>query len=104
MKQSPIRMRASLDGDTTLIKMLISHPMDSGVTKDSNGQIRKANFISEVDLYLNTALVARLHTGPGISADPLFGWRLKGARVGDRIGVTWRDNQGLEQSFETTVQ
>jgi thiosulfate oxidation carrier complex protein SoxZ len=97
-------MRASLDGDTALVKMLISHPMESGVSKDSDGQIRTANFISEVDLFLNTALVTRVHTGPGISADPLFGWRLKGARVGDRIGVTWRDNQGLEQSFETTVQ
>jgi sulfur-oxidizing protein SoxZ len=100
----PIRMRASLDGDTALVKALLTHPMETGLGKDAEGQPRPAHFITEVDLLLNGVPVARVWTGTGISADPLFGWRVTGVRPGDKIGVAWRDNQGQQHSFETTAQ
>ena len=107
MSKFPIRMRASLEKDpdnTALIKVLLSHPMDTGLGKDDKGQPRPAHFITEVDLLLNGQPVARVETGSGISADPLFGWRLKGVKAGDKIGIAWLDNQGQQQSFETTAQ
>ncbi|MCU0807672.1 MAG: thiosulfate oxidation carrier complex protein SoxZ [Candidatus Contendobacter sp.] len=104
MSDFPIRMRASLDGDTALVKALLTHPMETGFSKDTEGQLRPAHFITEVDLLLNGVLVARVQTGAGISADPLFGWRVTGVRPGDKISVVWRDNQGQQQAFETTAQ
>jgi len=107
MSNLPIRMRASLENDpddTALIKVLLTHPMDTGLSKDDKGLPRPAHFITEVELFLNGEPVARVLTGSGISADPLFGWRLKGVKAGDKVGIAWRDNQGLHQAFETTAQ
>lgn len=104
MNDFPIRMRASLDGDTALVKALLTHPMETGLGKDVDGQLRPAHYLTEVDLLLDGVLVARVQTGTGISADPLFGWRVNGVRAGDKIGVAWRDNQGRQQIFETTAQ
>ena len=30
--------------------------------------------------------------------------RTKGVKAGDKIGIAWLDNQGQQQSFETTAQ
>ena len=107
MSQFPIRMRASLENGadgTTLVKVLLTHPMDTGLGRDEQGQTRAAHFITEIELSLNGAPVTRVQTGSGIAANPLFGWRLHGVKAGDRIGIAWRDNQGLHQSFATTAQ
>ena len=45
MNKFPIRMRASLQNDpdhTALIKVLLNHPMDTGLGKDGSGQPRPA--------------------------------------------------------------
>ncbi len=107
MSRFPIRMRASLEKDpdnTALVKVLLTHPMDTGLGKDNSGQPRQAHFITEIELLLNSQPVARVQTGSGVAADPLFGWRLKGVKAGDKVGIAWRDNQGQQQSFETTAQ
>jgi sulfur-oxidizing protein SoxZ len=39
----------------------------------------------------------------GISRNPFVGFRVKGAKVGDRIAVTWTDNRGQKGSGETAV-
>lgn len=103
MDQFPIRMRASVQGDTTLVKALLKHPMENGFSKE-NGIPKAAHFITEIDVLVNGRVVTRVYTGSGIAADPLFGWRLKGVNPGDKIGLVWRDNQGLQQSFGTTAQ
>ncbi len=103
MNPYPIRMRVSVQGDSALIKALLTHPMDNGLSRDS-GAPGPAHFITELVLTHNGAECARIDTGSGIASDPLFGWRLKGVKVGDKIGVAWRDNQGLQHAFETTAQ
>ena len=107
MNKFPIRMRASLQNDpdhTALIKVLLNHPMLTGLSKDEQGRPRPAHFITEIELSLTGQPVARVQTGPGIAADPLFGWRLKGVKAGDKVGIAWLDNLGQQQSFETTAQ
>ena len=104
MSDFPIRMRASLEGNTALVKALLTHPMETGLGKTAEGQSRPAHYITEIDLLHNGVVVARVRTGTGISADPLFGWRVSGVRPGDRIGMVWRDNQGQQQEFVTTAQ
>jgi sulfur-oxidizing protein SoxZ len=38
-----------------------------------------------------------------ISRNPFLGVRIKGAKAGDKIGVTWIDNKGEKRSDEVTV-
>lgn len=100
----PIRVSARVTGDSALIKALLTHPMENGLGKTPAGEAIPANFITEVSVFVNDALVASLQTGPGIAADPLFGWKVGGVRVGDTVRVSWRDNQGAEQSQTSTAR
>ena len=44
-----IKIRAKLKGDTTQVKCLMTHPMETGLRKDSKtGKMIPAHFISEV--------------------------------------------------------
>lgn len=103
MSEYPIRMRASVQGDSTLLKVLLKHPMENGFGKE-RGLPKPAHYITEIEVLVNDAPVARVFTGSGIATDPLFGWRLNGVKRGDKVGIVWKDNQGLQQSFATTAQ
>ena len=38
-----------------------------------------------------------------VARDPFLGLRVKGAKAGDKITVTWTDNKGDKRSDEATV-
>jgi sulfur-oxidizing protein SoxZ len=38
-----------------------------------------------------------------ISRNPFLGLRIKGAKLGDKISVTWVDNKGEQRTDEATV-
>lgn len=99
----PIRMRASVHGDTAVVKALLTHPMENGFTRAGDAP-QAAHFITELRLRHNDRVVAELATGSGIAANPLFGWRIRGVRAGDTISLSWLDNQGRQQTFATTAQ
>ena len=48
-------------------------------------------------------VVVTVSTGAGISEDPLIGFRLKGAKQGDKLKVFWSDNMGESATLEGTV-
>ena len=99
----PIRMRVTQQGSSLLVKALIQHPMHSGIARDAEGNVPAAHYITEVVLRINGAIRARADLGPGVSANPLFGWRLKPVAPGSEIKVSWRDNRGFEGSSAATV-
>lgn len=100
----PIRLRASIDGKNCLIKALLTHPMENGHGKTPDNQLIAPHYITLIELFLNDELVSSIQTGSGIAADPLFGWRIKNAKQGDKVRVKWTDNQNKYQTAETTVQ
>ena len=94
----PMRLRASLEGDVLAVKVLISHPMDSGLSRDETGALHEdpgAVFhLTRIELVVNGETVFAGECGPGLAADPLLGWRLRGGRAGDRVEVRWSNNRG----------
>ncbi|MDP1653738.1 MAG: thiosulfate oxidation carrier complex protein SoxZ [Rhodocyclaceae bacterium] len=38
-----------------------------------------------------------------VSRNPVFGFKVKGAKAGDKVAVTWKDNKGDSRTDETTV-
>ena len=103
MSQLPIRLRVTVEDRATLIRAFFRHPMESGFNKGPDGEPLPAHFITEVELRVDGELVATVFTGPGISADPRFSWRVAGVRAGDTIRVSWSDNRGSRQSAEATA-
>ena len=100
---NPIRLRAQLDGDKATVRVLITHAMESGQRKDDAGQLIAAWYIQQVTASHNGKQVLRLDWGPSVSKNPSLQFVVKGARAGDTITVSWRDNRGDTRSDETTV-
>ena len=41
--------------------------------------------------------------GPSVSKNPFLQFAVKGAKAGDKIAVTWKDNKGDSRTDEATV-
>jgi sulfur-oxidizing protein SoxZ len=102
---SSIKMRATLgDNGVATVKVLISHPMDTGLVKDKKtGNLIPAHFIQEVVCEHNGNNVMTAEWGPAILKNPYLSFRFKGAKAGDTVKVNWVDNQGNSDSDEATI-
>ena len=98
-----MRIRATLQGDVADVRILMRHPMETGARKDSSGNIVAQHFIQDVAVTHNGKTVLDAQWSQAISRDPFLGLRIKGARVGDKIGVTWVDNKGDKRTDEAAV-
>ncbi|MFM9835117.1 MAG: thiosulfate oxidation carrier complex protein SoxZ, partial [Methylophilaceae bacterium] len=87
-----MKLRAKLNGDITEVKAIIIHPMHTGQGKDEFGQLIPAHFIQIATVTLNEKPVLEMELGTGISKNPYLTFHVKGAKVGDKISVTWLDN------------
>jgi sulfur-oxidizing protein SoxZ len=98
-----IKMRAQLKGEITEIKVLIGHPMETGRRKNDLDEIVPAHFIQLVTVTLNDKPVLEAQWGTGISKNPYLTFHVRGAKVGDKVAVTWHDNIGESNSSEIAV-
>jgi sulfur-oxidizing protein SoxZ len=99
----PMRIRAQAQGDKTVVRVLMSHEMETGQRKDTAGKTIPAWFIQEVSASHNGTPVFSALWGPAVSKNPFVQFTLKGAKVGDKIVVNWLDNRGDKRSDEATV-
>ena len=99
----PMRIRAQAAGDKTTVRVLMSHEMETGLRKDPSGKTIPAWFIQEVTAQLNGKPVLTAEWGPSVSKNPFLQFIVKGAKAGDKIAVTWRDNRGETRTDEATV-
>ncbi len=98
-----MKMRAQLKGGLVEVKVLMSHPMETGRKKDDFGQLIPAHFVQLVTATLNGKTVLEAQWGTGIAKNPYLTFRLKGAKVGDIVSVTWLDNVGETATQDIAV-
>lgn len=98
-----MKIRAQLKSGITEVKVLVSHPMETGRRKNDLGETEPAHFIQLVTATLNGTPVLQAQWGTGISKNPYLTFRLRTAKDGDKIAVSWVDNQGSSDSIETAV-
>lgn len=99
----PMRIRAQASGDKATVRVLMSHEMESGQRKDAAGNTVPAWYIQEVTATHNGKQVLAAEWGPAVSKNPFLQFIVKGAKAGDKIGVTWKDNKGATRTDEATV-
>jgi sulfur-oxidizing protein SoxZ len=104
MMASSIRVRAILNGDTTDVQTLIQHPMDTGLVKDSKGELIPAHYIQQLSFEHNGKTVFMADWGTAVSKDPYVKFAFKGAAKGDEIKVSWIDNKGATDSLTAKIQ
>jgi sulfur-oxidizing protein SoxZ len=100
----PMKIRATLQGDVVEVKVLVNHPMETGQRKEpASGELIPMHFIQFITATLNGTPVLEAQWSQAISKNPFLGFRVRGARVGDKVAVSWSDNKGESNSIETTI-
>jgi sulfur-oxidizing protein SoxZ len=98
-----MKIRAQIKDGVTEVKMVIIHPMETGRRKNDFGELEPAHFIQLVTATINGKAVMEAQWGTGISKNPYLTFRLRNAKLGDKIGVRWEDNKGQSDAIETQV-
>ena len=99
----PMRIRAQSAGDKATVRVLMNHEMETGQRKDAAGKTIPAWFIQEVSAQLNGKTVMTAQWGPSVSKNPFLQFSVKGAKAGDKLGISWVDNKGDKRSDEAAV-
>jgi len=99
----PMKIRATLKGDTADVRVLMGHPMETGQRKGPDGKIVPMHFIQNVEVKLNGKTVIEGQISQGVSRNPVFSFRVKGAKAGDKVEISWLDNKGDKNRTETAI-
>jgi sulfur-oxidizing protein SoxZ len=102
---SSIKIRLKRIEDSTLVRLLINHPMETGRRIDlETGELIPAHFINKLIVTHQDRVIASCALGPGVSKDPYFSFRFKNGNPGDFVTVTWTDNLGYSDRDSARVQ
>jgi sulfur-oxidizing protein SoxZ len=99
----PMKIRARLDGDVADVRVLMAHPMETGQRKDAAGNVVPLHFIQTITAQLNGKPVFGADVSQAVSRNPVFGFKVKGAKAGDKLAITWVDNKGDKRTDEVTL-
>ena len=99
----PMRIRASMSGDKTVVKVLMGHEMESGQRKDAAGKVIPAWYIQTVTATTNGRTVLSAQWGPAVSKNPFLQFQFTGGKPGDKVQVTWVDSRGETRTDEATI-
>lgn len=99
----PIRIKAKSRGDVTEVTLLMPHPMETGLRKNEVGEFIAAHYITDVQVTVEGRVVLESKMSLAMARDPLLGFRITGAKAGERIKVTWIDNRRHTRTDEALI-
>jgi sulfur-oxidizing protein SoxZ len=80
-------------GDIVEVKALVSHVMESGQRKDSQGKIIPRKILNKFTCTVNGRLVFSADFEPAISANPYIQFKFRAEESGPVV-LTWVDDDG----------
>ena len=89
-------------GEIVEIKILISHPMESGQARDAFGKAIPRDIINSFSCHWGDALVFRAELFPAIAANPYLAFYATAAESGI-LRFHWKDDQGVEQTEKVEI-
>jgi sulfur-oxidizing protein SoxZ len=99
----PIKIRARIQGEITEIRILMQHPMETGQRKDEKGQTLPAHFIQVFSVSHNGKPMIDGQLNTSVAKNPLFAFKARGLKTGDKLTITWLDNMGNRRQDELTL-
>ena len=99
----PMKIRASSVGDSTEVKVLMNHEMETGQRKDAQGAVIPAWFIQSVTVTYGGKTVLAAQCGPAVSKNPFLSFKFKGGAKGEKVTITWIDNKGDKRTDEAAI-
>jgi len=98
-----MRIRAQVQGSGAVVRVLMSHEMETGQRKDASGKVVPAWFIQDVTATCNGKTVLSAQWGPAVSKNPFLQFTFAGGKPGDRLQVSWVDTRGDTRMDEATI-
>ncbi len=99
-----MRIRVTLKEDVADVKVLIFHPMETGLRKDpASGELLPRHFIKRLWATHNGTTVLDAQWGRAVSRNPFLNFRVRGAKPGDMIAISWEDNRNETATIEAPV-
>ena len=99
----PMRIRAQIKDGVTDVRVLMAHPMETGLRKDAAGKTIPAHHITEVKATVGARTVLEARWSQAVSQNPFLQFRFGGAKAGDKLTVTWADNTGDKRTDEVAI-
>jgi len=99
----PMKIRAKMKGAETIVKVLMAHPMETGLRK-KGGKLVPAHYITEVNAKHNGKVVMNAEMGASVSKNPYLSFGFQGGAKGDKVEVSWVDNKGDSRTDETVIK
>jgi sulfur-oxidizing protein SoxZ len=99
----PMKIRANVVGDSTEVKVLMNHEMETGQRKDAQGKTIPAWFIQTVKVTHADKVVLAAQWGPAVAKNPFLAFKFKGGAKGDKVKITWVDNRNDTRTDEVTI-
>ena len=93
-----------MKGDAVDVKVLMGHPMETGLRRDSAGAAVPAHYIKTVKVTCNEKVVMTADWGPAVSKNPFLEIRFKGGKPGDKVVIMWTDTAGESRTDEATIK
>jgi sulfur-oxidizing protein SoxZ len=100
----PMKIRATLQGDVADVRVLMAHPMETGQRKDASGKLVPMHFIQTITAQLNGKTVFAADISQAVSRNPVFAFKVKGVKAGDKLTITWLDNTGDKRTDEIVIR
>ena len=95
--------RDATAGETITIKTLISHPMESGQRKDSDGNVIPRSIINRFTVEFNGQSVLDMTMEAAISTNPYVQFEAVVPEAGDFV-FTWYDDDGSVYDTKKSVK
>ena len=72
--------------------------LDANAVAAHEGKTRGA-----INNLFGSQAVFQAETSQAIARNPVFGFKVKGAKAGDKLSITWTDNKGDKRTDEVTL-
>lgn len=95
--------RSAEAGEVVTIKTLISHPMDSGLQKDDDGNTIPRRIINRFEVTFNDQPVLDVAIDPAVSSNPYFEFRMKVPESGT-VHFAWHDDNGEIYELDEKIE
>lgn len=99
----PMRIRAASKDGVTEVRVLMSHPMETGQRKDASGATIPAHYIKDLEATHNGKLVLKSQFSGSVSQNPFLSFKFKGGAKGDKVAVKWMDSKGDSRTDEASI-
>ncbi len=98
-----VKVKAKEKSGIVKAKMLIKHPMESGMRKDKDGKLIPTHHLKEVSVEYKGEVVLQAEIGTGVSKDPFIAFSFKGTKD-ETFKVTVLDSKGMTGNAEVKIK